>query len=100
MNLTTLYMCTHNLCLLYYASPKRYGECSLLVWMGQKLSAGRQSGWEAIIGMYQLECESMGNARMVSKLHEIHVLRDGTERLFSKDDAGLVTFANVLYTCT
>ena len=65
----------------------------------KNLSAGRQSGWEAIIGMYQLECESMGNARMVSKLHEIHVLRDETERLFSKD-AGLVTFANVLYTCT
>ena len=39
---------------------------------------GNLFGWEAVIGMYEQECErrSTGNARMVPNLREVHVLRD------------------------
>ncbi len=68
-----------------YPLAKKHGECSLLFSYGwdKKVSAGRQSGWEAIIGMYERECErrSTENARMVPKLREIHVLRDSWTKL-------------------
>ena len=71
-------VCIH--CFMHNLSAKKYGECSLLFSCGwdNNVSAGRQSGWDAIIGMYKRECErrNKGNARMVPKLCEIHVLRD------------------------
>ena len=51
-----------------------FSSC-MYVW-DKKVSAGRQSGWEAV-GVYERECErSKGDARMIPKLLEIHVLRD------------------------
>ena len=44
---------------------------------------GNLFGWEAVIGMYEREYErrSKGNARMIPKLREIHVLRDSWTKL-------------------
>ena len=71
------YMCTWFVLTVFMhinLSAHKYGECSLLFSCGwdKNVSAGRQSGWDAIIGMYKWECErrSKENARMVPKLRK------------------------------
>ena len=72
-----MYMCTWFLYTILFIclSAQEHGECSLFFSCGWE---GNQFGWDTIIGMYKWECErrSNGNARMVPKLREIHVLRD------------------------
>ena len=45
--------------------------------------AGTLFGWQAIVGMYQRECESRdaGSARMIPRLWEIHIIRDSWTKL-------------------
>ena len=45
--------------------------------------AGIQFGWQTIIDMYNRECnrKARGNARMVPRLREIHVVRDSWTKL-------------------
>ena len=49
----------------------------------QFLLEGICFGWQAIIDLYQRECgrRNSGAARMVPKLHEVHVLRDSWTKL-------------------
>ena len=44
---------------------------------------GNQFGWEAIVNMYERECQqiSSGNARMIPKLREVHIIRDSWTKL-------------------
>ena len=44
---------------------------------------GVQFGWQAIMDMYSRECErrSIGCARMVPRLREVHILRDAWTKL-------------------
>ena len=44
---------------------------------------GQQFGWQTIIDMFERECQKMayGNARMVPKLCEAHIIRDSWIKL-------------------
>lgn len=44
---------------------------------------GNQFGWKAIVNMYERECQRVGhgNARMVPKLREVHIIRDSWTKL-------------------
>ena len=44
---------------------------------------GKQFGWQAIIKMFERECERIknGNARMIPKLREAYIIRDSWIKL-------------------
>ena len=44
---------------------------------------GNQFGWKTIVNMYDRECQrvSSGNARMIPKLREVHIIRDSWTKL-------------------
>ena len=48
-----------------------------------KTPEGIQFGWQAIVDMYQRECQRRddGVARMIPRLREIHIIRDSWTKL-------------------
>ena len=46
-------------------------------------ATGTSFGWQAIVDMYQRECKGResGHARMIPRLHEIHIIRDSWTKL-------------------
>lgn len=76
-----------------YPLAQKYGECSLLFSYGTKMFQleGNLGGRQSLACTYWSvrAREMLGWFQSCMK----YVLRDETERLFSKDDAALVTFA-------
>ena len=46
-------------------------------------SEGQSFGWQAIVDMFERECQRVrdGNARMIPKLREAHIIRDSWIKL-------------------